>query len=221
MTGVLGGCTGTHASPVPSVPRASSYATASVGARAAARHTSDARERARGTEALGYTRGRPDAPTLVVEFTDFGCHYCGDFARDVLPTIDRESIASGLVRWRLVPIATASTPHAREAAAATICAGQFGKAWAMHDLLFARQREWTHFGSPLATFAKYARELGMDEPRALACLGAPSTRDTVEAMRDLARQLGVRIAPTFFVAGRRVEGAISLDDVRAILRGAR
>jgi len=171
--------------------------------------------------ALGFPRGRSEAARLVVEFSDFGCHYCGVFAREVLPIVDREFLSTGEVRWRLVPIATASTPHAREAAAAAVCAGQEGEAWAMHDLLFARQREWRRFGAPRDAFTRYARELGLDATTFRACLTASATKDTVEAMRVLAQQLGVRIAPTFFVAGRRVEGALAVDDVRAILRGER
>ena len=32
----------------------------------------------------------------------------------------------------------------------------------MHDLLFARQREWRRFGAPRDAFTRFARELGLD-----------------------------------------------------------
>lgn len=170
---------------------------------------------------LGFRTGRADAPLLVVEFTDFGCHYCGDFAREVFPLVAREYVATGRVQWRLVPLATASTPHALDAAAAIVCAGQVERAWPMHDALFARQREWVHVGAPEPRFIRIAGETGLDPQRFGQCLQARATRDTVDAMRRLAHQMGVRIAPTFFVGGRRVEGALAIDDVRAILDGVR
>ncbi|HPV77861.1 MAG TPA: thioredoxin domain-containing protein, partial [Gemmatimonadaceae bacterium] len=51
----------------------------------------------------------------------------------------------------------------------------------------------------------------------VACLRDPRTAETVERLHQLARQLNVRVAPTFFVNGRRVEGAVPLDAARSVL----
>lgn len=201
----IGGCAGVESTPAPSaspVPSKAEGATPAALARA---------------PGSGYARGSREATVVVTEFSDFGCHYCAHFARTVLPTLDREFIGPGRVRWQLVPVATASTPHALAAAGAAECASQQGGEWAMHDRLFATQREWTHFGDPTRHFVDLARADGLDVARFVACLRDPRTAETVERLHQLARQLNVRVAPTFFVNGRRVEGAVPLDAARSVL----
>lgn len=169
---------------------------------------------------FGFARGSTSAPVVVLEFSDFGCFYCASFARSVLPDVAREFIATGRVRWQLVPLATAATPHAKAAAAAAVCAGEQEQAWAMHDRLFDGQRAWTRFGDPTPHFVAYARGISLDVPRFEACREDPRTREAVEAMYRLTRAMNVRVAPTFFLAGRRVEGAIPLEEMRLALNAA-
>lgn len=168
----------------------------------------------------GYSRGRADAPVVVVEFTDFSCRWCGEFARTTLPAIEEAMMDPGHVRWVVVPIATASTPRALEAAAAAECAAEQGRTWAMHDRLFERPREWMHARDAERQFAGYAREIGMDADRFEACYGDPRTSDAVGAYRRLARESGVRVAPTLFVNGRRIEGALPAEELTPLLRAA-
>ena len=124
----LGGCSGGQATPaLPASHNDAGVANVTPGA-------------FRGPAGLGYGKGNEAATVVVTEFSDFGCHYCADFARTVLPTVEREFIATGRVRWQLVPPATVSTPHALAAAGAAVCAAQQGDVWGMHDSPVARQR---------------------------------------------------------------------------------
>ncbi len=157
------------------------------------------------------------APVVVVEFFDYGCHYCEAFNRTVLPAIQRDFIVSGRVRWQLVPFGSAQAPYAGAAATAVECAAQQEHRWPMHERLFARRPEWIPAPDPAPRFAAYARELGLDEARFAACYRDPRTAAWVAKLRHMARQLDVRIAPTFLVNGRRIEGAVSLDDFRSAL----
>lgn len=54
-------------------------------------------------DGLGHDRGSPNAPVVVIEFADFGCHYCARFAHETFPALDEEFIQSERVRWKLVP----------------------------------------------------------------------------------------------------------------------
>lgn len=86
--------------------------------------------------------GSPDAPVLIVEFSDFQCPFCLRWYVDTFPEIRAlvgEDVAITFLHFPLTRIhANAAMAHA-----AAECAGNQGKFWEMHDLLFERQSEWS------------------------------------------------------------------------------
>lgn len=160
------------------------------------------------------------APVVVVEFFDYGCHYCAEFERTVVPVIEREFVAAGKVEWRAIPFATGSTPHSLDAASALECARQQQAASAMSRMLFDRRGAWIHGGDPEWRFTTFAGELGLDRARFRSCYRGATTAESVGRLRRLARDLQVRTAPTFLVNGRRVEGALDLESFRAVVKAA-
>jgi protein-disulfide isomerase len=169
---------------------------------------------------LGFDRGRADAPVVVVEFSDFGCPFCASFSRDEWPVLEREFVTTGRVRWKHVPFVAGMFPNSDQAARAAECAGQQGKFWPMHDLLFARQREWKGSGGSEAVFQAYARQAGLDAARFSACWRSPAAEARVRASTRAADAAFVRATPSFLVNGRLVEGALPLEDFRQVLRAA-
>lgn len=87
--------------------------------------------------------GSPDAPVMIVEFSDFQCPFCLRWYADTLPEIRAlvgEDVAIAFLHFPLTGIhANAALAHA-----AAECAGSQGKFWEMHDLLFERQSEWSN-----------------------------------------------------------------------------
>ena len=171
-------------------------------------------------EGLGHTRGASDAPVIVVEFSDFGCPYCAQFAGEVYPRLAREFIETGEVRWRFVPFILGSFPNGDAAAVAAECASEQDAFWEMHDLLFERQREWKSSSAPGAVFPGYARSLGLDLTRFTACTDAPAAAARVRLSTETAEGLGVRATPSFLVNGRPVQGALPLEQFRMLLQWA-
>jgi protein-disulfide isomerase len=165
----------------------------------------------------GYALGPPDAPVVVTEFSDFGCPYCAVFARSVFPELRREFIESGSVRWLHLPIMSTSIPNSDVAAHAAACAGDGGRFWAMHERLYERQPQWQNAVEPGPVFARYAREIGLPRRAFDACMAAAGRAD-VDHANEMAWVAGVRATPTFFINGRRLEGALPLDQWRSILR---
>src|SRR5262249_17984609 len=110
--------------------------------------------------------GQADAPVTLVEFSDYQCPYCRMFFSDTFPTLRREYIDTGKVRYvfRDYPLAQMH-PQARKAAEAAHCAGEQGKYWEMHDLLFQNQQALA-----LPQLSEYARNLGLDGASFDACL---------------------------------------------------
>ena len=97
-------------------------------------------------------------------------------------------------------------PFARPAHEAARCAGAAGKYWPYHDRLFERQPAFRR-----ADLLLYAAELGLDHD----AFAADVERDVVQA-----QALGVNGTPAFLVNGRRVVGAPSFEEFRAIVEEA-
>ncbi len=161
-------------------------------------------------------RGRPDAPVVIVEFSDFECAHCKNFHR-VVDEVWRREPRRLRVLFRHFPLnsecnpAVASPFHsmACRAAVAAECAGQQGKFWEYHDLLFAHQRQL--HGD---LFSRLARDLGLDVPRFESCLEDPAVRQRVQDDSRLGAELGVNSTPTLFINGRLVRGALNAGDLQ-------
>lgn len=149
--------------------------------------------------------GPDDAAVTIVEFADYQCPFCARYARETYPAlIDR---FGDRVRYvvRNYPLG-ARHPHARKAAEAAECASDQGEFWTYRDHLFRNQASLD-----VESLNRFADELGLD-PRAFRdCLESGEKADIVARDADDARRYGVRGTPTFFVNGRILVGAHSLE----------
>ncbi len=86
--------------------------------------------------------GSPDAPVIIVEFSDFQCPFCQRWFLNAYPDI-RERIGEDVaIVFMHFPL-TSIHPNAEAAHLAAECAREQGKFWEMHDILFDRQAEWS------------------------------------------------------------------------------
>ena len=168
---------------------------------------------------LGHDKGDPKARVYVVEFGDFGCGYCAQFARESWPVIDSLYVRTGKVRWKYVPFVTGMFKNSREVSEAAECAGEQNAFWKMHDLLYLRRREWMASRAPRDLVGKYVRELGLNEGTFARCSMSTAARRRIVQNDGVAQSLYLRGTPTFFVNGRIIPGAIPLAEFRRILDG--
>ncbi|MDT8340109.1 MAG: thioredoxin domain-containing protein [Longimicrobiales bacterium] len=167
---------------------------------------------------LGFNSGTEGAPVRVLEFSDFGCHYCRQFHIESFPALEAEYMATGKVEWKYVPIVIGLFPNAMEAARAGECAGEQGRFPEMRDLLFDRQRDWKNSSRPEPVLEALAREVGLDVARYNSCVSEGRRDERILAGTRFSREVGVRGTPTFFVVGYApIPGAIPLDLFRQVL----
>jgi predicted DsbA family dithiol-disulfide isomerase len=140
------------------------------------------------------SRGSPMAPVTIVEFSDFECPYCGQ-AHPILAHVMDE--LEGRVRLVFRHFPLSAHPNAMPAARAAIAAGNQGKFWEMHDMLFEHQGQLEE-----DDLARYAEELGLDMARFRTDLASAETQRVIERDRELGERLGVEGTPSFFVNGR-------------------
>jgi protein-disulfide isomerase len=160
---------------------------------------------------VGHDAGRPTARVFVVEFADFGCSYCAKFASETLTKIDSVYMSKGIVRWKMVPFVTGMFRNSREVAEAAECAGEQGAFWKMHDLLYAKRKEWMATKDIRALITRYVTQLKLDGAAFGRCALNPQIRARIQRHDAIAQQLSIRGTPTFYVNGRVIPGAIPYE----------
>jgi protein-disulfide isomerase len=165
------------------------------------------------------SKGAPDAPVTVYEMADFQCPACRLFAVTVLPTIEREYVQTGKVRWVFINLPLTSVhPNALAAAEVAMCAARQGRFWPTHDALYQRQEEWAKLAGPRNTLIKIAQRAGVDRAGLLACLAEGSARKEVELDAQRASRSGADATPSFYIEGGLLKGApYTPDPMRQVL----
>lgn len=84
--------------------------------------------------------GKANAPVILVEFSDYQCPFCTRFYQGAEAQIKKEYVETGKVKiyYRDYPL-TQIHPGAQKGAEAARCAGDQGKYWEFHDLIFENQ----------------------------------------------------------------------------------
>ncbi len=164
--------------------------------------------------ARGVTKGNADAPITIIEFADFQCPGCGQFAREVGPLIQAEFLATGKAKFLYYDFPLVSIhPNAFLAARAGHCAEDQGKFWEYHDILYRNQPRWSASQNPSSMFGDYADDIGIDADAFSGCLASDKHADVVTANMELGYQLQISGTPTVMVTqgrgiGRRVSPSI-------------
>lgn len=169
---------------------------------------------------VGHDQGSLTAPVVLIDFSDFGCPYCGQFTRETYPAIEREYVRTGKVFFKYVPFIVGMFPNAAEATRAAECAGDQGRFWAMSDQVYGAQKEWRRGGDPRALLTGLAGEAGADTVKFSQCYSDRRTDVRTQRATGVANSIGVRVTPSFIVNERPIEGALPLADFRKVIDAA-
>ncbi len=152
--------------------------------------------------------GDPNAPVTIVEFSDYQCPYCLRHFQQTMPQLKKDYIDTGKVRYvfKDFPL-TQIHPLAVPAAEAAECAGEQGKYWEMHDLLFGQQERWIQAAQPNDVFKEFAQEIGLDMNAFDECVQSGKYQDEITADMHEGLAAGVQGTPAFFINGQFLSGA--------------
>ncbi|MEU4981763.1 thioredoxin domain-containing protein [Streptomyces sp. NPDC021969] len=151
--------------------------------------------------------GRPDAPVVLIEYSDFQCPFCGRFARETKPELLRSYVDKGTLRieWRNFPI---FGEESEQAALAGWAAGRQQKFWEFHDVAYGKPRERNTGAFGAENLVAMAREAGIaDIERFQADMASDEARSAVREDQEEGYTLGVTSTPAFLVNGRPILGA--------------
>ena len=155
-------------------------------------------------------RGNPYAPVHIVEFSDFQCPYCRR-AQPVLAAVLAKYGDQVSHSFRDFPLRDIH-PRAQETAEAARCAGEQGKFWEYHKLLYE------NFGQlARENLVAHAQALQLDLAKLQACIESQKYAAEVEKDLQLGLRSGVSSTPNFFINGIAVVGAQPLSAFERVI----
>jgi protein-disulfide isomerase len=168
----------------------------------------------------GYIIGSDSAPVEVTEYADYECPVCAGFEQVQFPTVYKQLIASGMIRWRYrdFPLDNIHR-NARLAAHAAACANDQGKYWEMHRLIYDRHDEWALKNRDMSgKFHELAVDAGLNGSAYDDCMASAKYAGRIEASAQEGQKLGVPATPSFLIANRLYPSAMSSDSIRALVQ---
>jgi Na+/H+ antiporter NhaA len=158
-----------------------------------------------------HIRGPKGARVTLLEYGDYECIYCGRAENTVRALLERFDDELTYV-WRHLPLQDVH-PRAQLASEAAEAAAAQGKFWEMHDLMIGHQSD-----IEIRDLRRYAKEIGLDLDRFWEDLRSRDFAERVAEDVESADESMVTGTPSFFINGRRHEGAYDIDTLTAKVR---
>lgn len=169
-----------------------------------------------------YIRGNPNAPILLIEYSDYDCPFCKQF-HDTMNRIMDDFGVDGRVAWvyRQYPIEQLH-PNSPRISEAALCVGDIGgntAFWQFSDLIF-EQREFDALTN-VVRLPEYAERVGVDRADYIACMDSGRMEQAVlDSVKD-GFDAGIRGTPyTYVVAGNQqavINGARSYETINGVV----
>jgi len=161
--------------------------------------------------------GKATAPVTVIEYVSLTCPHCANFQKTLFPRVKKEFIDTGKVRYivREFPIG-----HMSGAAAIVNRCAPEDKYFFLLNQFLTRQPEWvSQEVRPDALYA-VAKSSGMTRETFDKCLSNQTIIDGLTEVKQRGRQFGVIGTPTFFINGRKAQGEVTFDEIKAMIEQA-
>lgn len=165
----------------------------------------------------GHALGPANSPVTLEEFADFQCPPCG-LLSEPLGKLSHDFPQLRFV-FRNFPLPMHQ--HANEAARAAEAAGQQGRFWEMHDVLYREQPIWSKAPDALSLFSDYAESVGCNVEQFKKDMATGPVAARVETDRSEGARLGVKNTPTIFLNNTEISPAnLNPPDLRAAIEKA-
>jgi protein-disulfide isomerase len=170
------------------------------------------------------TRGDSKAKVVAVNYDDFECPFCSRMHQTLFPQLLKEYGDRVTFIYKDFPLAEIH-PWATHAAVNANCLAAQNKDayWDFADYIHANQGEVNSEKSHDGQFAALDRiattqgqKHSLDGPKLQACIKAQQD-DAVKASVHEGEGLGIEATPTMFVNGEKVDGALPIGELRAVL----
>jgi len=162
--------------------------------------------------------GKAEAPITIIEYASLTCPHCAHFDVTVLPKLKEKWIDTG--KAKLILRDYPLDEPALRAAMVARCAPA-DRFYPLIDTFFAQQEKWVTSRDYRAALEKLVKLGGMSDKEFKACISDKKLEDQVAQSRLVAsQQLGVDATPTFFINGKKFDGAPTVEAFDQALSGA-
>lgn len=170
------------------------------------------------------TRGNVNAKVVAVNYDDFECPYCSRLHETLFPQILQEYGDRVLFIYKDFPLEEIH-PWSRRASIDANClfAQKNDSYWNFADYIHANQHEVSGEKSHDAQLAKLdqlallrGQKDNLDVVKLQTCIKAQSADAITASLRE-GESVGVEATPAMFVNGAKIDGAVSLQQIRAVL----
>lgn len=171
-------------------------------------------------EALGPPMlGQENAPVTMVEYSDFQCPYCGQFAREVEPQLVEEYVEDGTLKivWRDFPYLGQESVNAALAARE---AQEQGRFWEYHDTLYENQDSVNSGAFSDDNLKSLAEEAGVDPQKVEESLTASEHGAAISRDFEKGQSMGITGTPTFVINGQTIVGAQPKEEFERVIEKA-
>ena len=155
-------------------------------------------------------KGDKHAPVIIAEFSDFQCPYCSQLQSTIKEVLKAYPKEVKLV-FKQYPLSF--HPQAKNASKASLAAGEQGKFWEMHDLIFENFNKLSE-----DKFKEFAEKIGLTMEKFTADYASSKYDIQIQQDITLGNNVGVTGTPTLFINGKRMQGR-SVDDFKATIDG--
>jgi protein-disulfide isomerase len=172
--------------------------------------------------AEGHVLGNASAPVRVIEFGDFECPGCGDFANITEPDVRARFVNTGVVAFEFFDFPLTQHKNTWTAHNAAACADDQGKFWEMHDRLYAGQLDWNSeaTSNPVKVMTRYAADLGMDVRKWQTCVNTQAHAGRIKGNQAEGTRRNIQQTPTFIIGSKQMAGSISFDVLKSLVDSA-
>ncbi len=169
------------------------------------------------------TTGDPNAPVHMIGFSDFQCPYCGQYAKTTEPLIIENYVKTGKVFYEFIPYGPGGMAIGSEsvdAALAAFCAGDQGKFWEYHDILYANQTGENVGDFTINRLNAFAQALGLDMDQFKSCMQQKKFQEKYLAGIEQGKNNNIGGTPSFLINGKLIEGALPYEEFKKELDAA-
>ena len=147
-----------------------------------------------------FIKGNPNAPIVIVEYSDYDCPFCKNF-HETMNQIMNEYGVTGKVAWvyRQLPL-TQLHPNAAQISEAALCVGKVAgndAFWTFSDLIFEERN--INEATNITKIPDYATRAGAEKAAFQTCLDGQEQEAIVKASVAEGAALGINGTPSSFV----------------------
>jgi len=148
-------------------------------------------------QADGNAAGDPNAPIKMEEYSDFQCPLCERFYSQTERQLVETYVATGKVYFIYRSFGQFIGSESKAAAEAAYCAGDQGKFWEMHDIIFANHTGENTGDYSNRRLAAFAEKIGLNVADFQSCYNNNTYSSRVNEDFTDGNAAGVQATPTF------------------------